>query len=329
MKKISLILIGLLFIPTLFLTSCDGGDDPVTGKPAFSELKIHMVGSGLDFNKIDENDEIGKFVTPAPAEAVLQTFLDEHYIIDIRSIDAWKSGHIKGAINVPFEDILEHGELAGNKKILIVCYSGQTACYATALMRMYGFKKTHALKWGMSGWNSTTAKSWNDNIGNIASGKLVKTEAPKDAEFKDPDLGITIDSKEDLLKKRVKEVIKNKFKTKTAQEVLDNPSGYFINNYFKEADYLGFGHIDGAHRILPLLLSDNSYKYLDPSKPIVTYCYTGQTSAVMTAWLNVLGYDAYSMLFGMNKLNNSNSAWASNQWGGDSNPKNLELIVEN
>ena len=40
MKKISLLLIGLLFIPTLFLTSCDGGDDPVTGKPAFSELKI-------------------------------------------------------------------------------------------------------------------------------------------------------------------------------------------------------------------------------------------------------------------------------------------------
>ena len=44
---------------------------------------------------------------------------------------------------------------------------------------------------------------------------------------------------------------------------------------------------------------------LDPSKKIVTYCYTGQTSAVITAYLRVLGYEAYSLKFGLNKLYNS------------------------
>ena len=78
-----------------------------------------------------------------------------------------------------------------------------------------------------------------------------------------------------------------------------------------------------------LLLEGNGYKGLDSDKnaKVITYCYTGQTSAVVTAWLQVLGYDAYSMTFGMNGVYHSNPAWASNQWGvGSSVPKNLPLI---
>ena len=37
-------------------------------------------------------------------------------------------------------------------------------------------------------------------------------------------------------------------------------------------------------------------------KPIVVYCYTGQTSGFVTAYLNVLGYDVKSLLFGTNGM---------------------------
>ena len=55
---------------------------------------------------------------------------------------------------------------------------------------------------------------------------------------------------------------------------------------------------------------------LDPgaNAQVVTYCYTGQTSALLTACLRVLGYDAYSLKFGMNGLYNSNPSWTSNKW---------------
>ena len=33
---------------------------------------------------------------------------------------------------------------------------------------------------------------------------------------------------------------------------------------------------------------------------MVTYCYTGQTSAQVTACLRLLGYDAASLMFGVN-----------------------------
>ena len=163
MKKLSLILIGFLLV----LTSCDGGgDDPVVVQdPAFTTLKNYMVNSGYDIPKIISNADGVKFVVGAPAtEADIPTFLANYHVIDIRAKEAYDAGHISGSKNVAFGDILAEG--AQGKPVLIVCYSGQTACYATALMRMYGYKSTQALKWGMSGWNPVNADaSWNKKKG--------------------------------------------------------------------------------------------------------------------------------------------------------------------
>jgi len=105
-----------------------------------------------------------------------------------------------------------------------------------------------------------------------------------------------------------------------------------VNNYFSEAHYTGFGHIANAYRILPLTIEGKEFQNLNSNAnaKVVTYCYTGQTSAVMTACLRVLGYDAYTLTFGMNGLYNTNPFWNDtqiiNQWGADSNPKNLPLV---
>jgi len=331
MKKLSLIVIGLLFVPTLFLTSCDSGDDPVVVEPAFSILKTHMINNDLDIPKIIKNSDGEKFVTGAPATAdLVDAWAAKYHIIDIRNADAFNAGHIKGAKNVAFGDILAEGATAGSKPVLIVCYTGQTACYATALMRMYGFKHTQALKWGMSSWNEDTAGSWNSKIGaDEADGHSDWSygTAPANKVFTDPKFASLETDGDALLKERVDLVIKDGFKGVNGTDVLNSPLGYFINNYFNEGDYAGFGHINEAYRVLPLALGDSSYKSLDPgtNAKVVTYCYTGQTSAVITACLRVLGYDAYSLKFGMNGMYNTNSSWTTNQWGGDSNPKNLPL----
>ena len=57
----------------------------------------------------------------------------------------------------------------------------------------------------------------------------------------------------------------------------------------------------------------------------MTYCYTGQTSAVVTAYLRVLGYDAYSLTFGMNGIWNENPAWVLNKWN-DAIPVGLDYV---
>jgi len=48
------------------------------------------------------------------------------------------------------------------------------------------------------------------------------------------------------------------------------------------------------------LKSNAKLKYLPADKTIVMYCYTGQTFAQVTAYLQLLGYDVKSLLYGVN-----------------------------
>jgi len=335
MRKLSILLIGFLLTPLLFLTSCDRGDDILdgtTGTPSFSLMKDYMVSNSLDINNIIAGPgDIVKFVAGAPDETDLADFLEKYYIVDIRNSTDYVNGHIQGAVNVAFEDILTEAPNAGSKPILLVCYTGQTACYGTALLRLYGYSYTQALKWGMSGWNPTTAGSWNNAItANPADGHAnwSYSDAPPNDLFLDPTISSLSTQGLDILKSRVEQVVADGFITVTGSDVLNLPNDYFVNNYFSTDDYDDFGHIDNAYRIKEeLLLVGNGYQALDPdpSAKVVSYCYTGQTSAVLTAWLRVLGYDAYSLTFGMNGLYNSNDAWTTNKWSATVS-KNLPLV---
>ena len=321
MKKLSIYLIGLLLVPAFFLTSCDSGDDPGTtpvATPAFTLMKEYMVQNSTDVNNILTNTDGQKFVVAAPADiADVPGFLSTYYIMDIRSQTAFDGARLEGANRVDFANILTTAATT-TKPILVVCYSGQTACYATALLRMYGYSSTRALKWGMSGWNPNTADSWNNSIGNHANGhnNWSSDIAPSNLTFDDPAISTSLTDGEAILKKRVEDAVAAGFGAATVSgtDVIANPGNYFINNYFSDTDYAGFGHISGAYRVNPFTLGDDTYLNLNPDLEVVTYCYTGQTSAVLTATLRVLGYNAKSLTFGMNGMYNDNAAWTSNKW---------------
>jgi rhodanese-related sulfurtransferase len=319
-------LLVLLLLGSVCFTSCKDDDESTPEVNPAEVLMDHLIDIDLDLNHVINNTAGQKFVMPAPADGDVSS----KYVIDIRTGDAFNAGHIAGAHNVPFSSILDEAEIA-DKPILVVCYTGQQACYATSLLRLYGYSDAQALKWGMSGWSATT-DSWTPQIDNIADGhnNWSYGDEPSRVIYDNPDFTSTATTGDAILKERVEYVVSQGFKTAKAQDVLTSPSNYQINNYFNANDYSGFGHINSAERLHPLLIDpietgDASMNNLDPTKSIVTYCYTGQTSAVITAYLRVLGYDAYSLTFGMNKLYNSEDSWTTNRWGGDSNPKDLPL----
>lgn len=315
---------SLLFVMlalALSFSSCKN-DEEVTD--SYVILKDYLLEIDMDLNHVIKNAQDQKFVMGAPTDGNVSS----KHVIDIRSEADYAAGHIVDAVNVAFADVLTEAANA-TKPILVVCYTGQNACYATSLLRLAGYEDAQALKWGMSGWNAAYDK-WTPKLGNEAAGHTNWTDAPAPANTDKEMPALSTAAKEGsaILAERVAEVFAEGFKGVNGTDVLNNPGDYYINNYFSEADYTGFGHINGAYRVQPLLLEDGSIETLDPSGKVVTYCYTGQTSAVITAYLRVLGYDAYSLKFGMNGLYNSNDAWVSNQWGGDSNPKDLETVTE-
>lgn len=319
MKHLFKYLFIALVVSGFVFTSCE---DDVAEKAASEILSEYLEEIDLDLNHVIKNTNDQKFVMGAPADGNLSG----KHVIDIRSAATFAEGHISGAVNVALADILTEAASA-TKPILVVCYTGQTACYATSLLRLYGYSDAQALKWGMSGWSPTT-DSWTGKIGNIADGHANWSygTAPSNNVYEMPEIDGIATLGMDLLKERVEAVLAGGFKTVSGADVLNNPADYQVNNYFSDADYAAFGHVDGAHRINPLLMTDGSVKALNPDAKVVTYCYTGQTSAVITAYLRVLGYDAYSLTFGVNGLFNAEDSWTTNQWGGDSKSKDLDLV---
>lgn len=327
MKKLFNILFVFAIVNIVFITSCKetGSDDP-SAKPEYEILTEYLVASGMDLDKILTSAAGNKFVLGAKAE----TDVAGKYVIDIRSEADFNAGHIEGAVNVPVGSLLTEAAKAGDKQIVIACYTGQTACFATALLRMYGYTEAVALKWGMSGWSGDT-DVWSGKTGNSGDGALSTDAAPENTVFDAPVISTGKTDGESILKARVEAVISQWGNaTVSGADVVASPGNYFVNNYFSADHYVGFGHIAGAVRVNPLTIANGGVSFLDPSKPVVTYCYTGQTSAVITAFLRVLGYDAKSMLFGMNGLSHSNGFWTTgqvtNHWGADSNPKDFPLV---
>jgi len=321
MKKYLIYTILIAFLATISLTGCK--DYSSNDAVAYETLTSYLKANDMDLDKILTNAAGAKFVMAAPVDGNLSA----KWIMDIRSAADFATSHIEGAKNVAFGDILT-AAAGADKPIIVVCYTGQTACYATSLLRLYGFEDTQALKWGMSGWNSTFDK-WTANCKTLSSGDNWNADINAAGSFGAPMWAGSSTDGASLLHERVEAVVDAGFQTAAGADVLASPGSYYINNYFSEAHYTGFGHVNGAVRVLPLMIDDCNK--LDPNKPVVTYCYTGQTSAVVTAYLNVLGFDAKSLLFGMNGLSHSNPFWTAgdgvtNHWGFDSNPKSLTTV---
>lgn len=72
------------------------------------------------------------------------------YVMDIRKPEDFDAGHIEGAMNIPWAEVGEClDDLPRDEKIIVACYSGQTAGQTVSLLKILGFNAC-SLKGGMS-----------------------------------------------------------------------------------------------------------------------------------------------------------------------------------
>ncbi|MBN1649686.1 MAG: hypothetical protein JW857_00075 [Bacteroidales bacterium] len=327
MKNFRTYLMMFLFIPALLVSSCkkDKPDAPdVDPSLSFKTLKTYLVSNNLDLPNV-----LDAWITTADAVNTLMTDGDDtndYYIIDLRAAADYDAGHIEGSVNATLGTLLNQASSSDGKPILLVCYTGQTASHAAVALRLSGYPTAKVLKWGMAGWNSNYTDSWDANIGD--NGNANWTDAPgnvaSNSIFTEPEYTTTATDGAAILAERVNAMLTGGFKGISGATVAATPSNYFINNYWATGDIEHYGHIMGANRILPLTLAGNEYQNLDPTKQIVTYCWTGQTSSMVTAYLNVLGYNAVSLKFGANNL--IYSKLESHKWS-SSETRNYPVVV--
>lgn len=297
MKKLLL----LFLLPAFILGSCssDSTDDPTPSGDPQKVLTTYMAANNLDLD-----DVLSGWIVGAPASVDdVPAFLANRYIIDIRRAEDYAAGHIEGAVNSTLENVLTTALGAGGKQITVVCYSGQSAGHAVMALRLSGYSDAQVLKFGMSGWSSQTSASWDNGIGDVAEGNANWADAATAASsYSNPTFTSASTDGAAILAERVTAMLNGGFKSVKNTDVLGNPANYYINVYWAEADVTKYGCIKTAVRVNPMTIADNTVLNLDPDKTVVTYCWTGQTSSMVTAYLNVIGYDALSLSFGINGM---------------------------
>lgn len=297
----------LLIIPILFLnTACD--DDSTDPKEEVNEAEV--LATYLEANSDFINTSAPATKKAEDVNAAVLANDATWAILDIRAAADYAAGHIKGAVNVPLKDIVtyyESNNLASKATVVLVCYSGQTAGYATCLLRLLGYSNTYDLFLGMCSWNDATASGWKNGISNARAAELVTTAANKNTAGELPVLSTGKTTGAEILKARVTALLSSadpfgdiKLSNST---LFANLSNYYIVNYWTATDY-AWGHINGAIQYTPKadLKLAASLKTLPTNKPVVIYCYTGTTSSFVATYLKVLGYDAKTLLYGMNAL---------------------------
>ena len=296
-------------------TNCSGGASDKAEDVADSVVApVKKLNSEILLEEIVKNgDLINSAKVPAMIKVTAVNEAEEgsFKIIDLRSGKDFSEGHIAGATNIKLGELFDYIksiDVASFKKIVMVCYTGQTASYASSALQMMGYNNVYAMKWGMSAWNKKFSGKWAKNAKSDLVEKLSVEAGKKGEKGTLPDFECEKTSGEEILEARVSKLFSDGFKKGyvTIDDVVASPNEYYIINYWGAKHY-NLGHLEGAVQYNPKksLGLDTELLTLPTDKTIVVYCFTGQHSAFVTAYLRVLGYEAKSLKFGANGFMNS------------------------
>jgi len=204
---------------------------------------------------------------------------DDFVLISARGADDYAEAHIEGAVNIPYGKsfITNLASVPMDKKVVVYCYSGQTAGQATAAMRLLGYDAVSLnggmgtagnapLGWANKGYSVVSASAVYNGVINYFANKPDHSYMTKSA-----DIIARVAAGDDLV-------------------ILD----------IRQADVYAEGHLKGAVN-LPWgpAIAENLSK-IPQDKEVFIYCYSGQTAGQAVMTLNLAGINARSVSYGWN-----------------------------
>jgi rhodanese-related sulfurtransferase len=90
-----------------------------------------------------------------PSEAVAMMNRQDAVLLDVRTDEEYKSGHIANSVHVPVGLLSQRlGELSKHKSkpIVVLCRTGQRSATACSMLRKQGFGPIYRLAGGITAW---------------------------------------------------------------------------------------------------------------------------------------------------------------------------------
>jgi len=230
-------------------------------------------------------------------------------ILDIRSAADYAKGHVEGAVSAPWggtaiSDVLS--KLPTEKPLYVYCYSGQTAGQAVHTLNVAGFNARSVnlgFNFGISKVDGYEAVI--STVENAPTEDITVVDASIQTAIHDYYAGLA-DVKESTFKNyKVSEA-----NLKAMQEA--NEDFYLLS--IRSADDFAKAHIDGAANLPWGAGMELGFANLPTDKPVVVYCYSGQTAGQTVAAMRLLGIDAVSLNGGMGVGANAPLGWVNNEF---------------
>ena len=240
------------------------------------------------------------------AEVVYENLNDgdesnDPFIVDIRKAEDYEMGHLPGAMNISGGALFAPeglSELPTDGQIVVYCYSGQTAGQVVGTLNMLGYD-AYSLKFGYPSWTTKNVSKglWRDDMSMSYSASTEPAEVAGSYDLPEP-LGADVAS-------AAAAYFSEGYKLLTAEAVYENLNDGDESNDplivdIRKPEHYEASHVPGAVHIGgTAVFSPETLKAFPTDRQVVVYCYTGQTAGQVVGALNLLGYDAYSLKFGM------------------------------
>lgn len=236
---------------------------------------------------------------------------NDPFIVDIRAAADYAKGYIPGAVNIPFATLFKAENLAKlpkDKQIVLYCYTGHACSMAAFSLGTMGYNAL-ALKWSMMGWtkdNTLRVAPFGSAADPGRDYKVETTANTFSGSFTTPtlntgksDVAAMIAASADAYLSAGKATLVTADKLFENLNDGDKANDPVIIDTRKPEDYAK-GHVPGSVNVeLKDLFKAATLAKLPTNKQIVVVCYTGHNSSMASFMLDVLGYNAVTLKWGI------------------------------
>lgn len=250
-------------------------------------------------------------------------------IISVRKPEDYAAGHLPGAINLTHADLFDPETLATipqDKPVVVYCYTGQTASQAVSVLNMLGYDASNLL-WGMSGWTTDPevyVTRFDPSKANDFRTTTDGFEAEGEYDLPEPLAATVVDAANAYFDVGLK-TIQAPALYENLNDGDDSNDPYIIS--VRSAEDYAKGHLPGAVWYdTKALFTAEGLSTIPTDRPVVVYCYSGQTASQVVSALNMLGYDASNLVFGMGNWTNDPNVYVR-RFDPEATPKDFPVVT--
>ncbi len=222
------------------------------------------------------------------------------YIVSLQNAEDYAKGHVPGAVRFELDYAKPETALSTlpqNKTIIVTGPNGQRSCQMTIFLRQLGYD-AKILLLGMISWNPEYAGSGAYLGGENLS--IESTPTPLPLVGTPASQPSRLDDKAIILERTREYALQGRPTIISNQEVAAMKNDALIISMQSPEDYI-YSHIAGAANLPAKAFIDGSPELLrlPRDKKIIVACYMGHFSNIGAMILNQLGYEAYSLDWGL------------------------------